>query len=138
MNLTCGQKCISHRECNMLSVGLPSLRCCTSSAGGVGLIPGQGIKIPYTARWGQKQNKKPCYLCKMCFWQQELYIVYGYNEINIHLWKTNASEKLGVLTPWENTAADYNQKLKEKFQHHPHLKCIPCHWHLPKPIYSQI
>ena len=74
----------------------------------------------------------------MHFWQQVLYIIYGYNEINIHLWKTNASEKLGVLTPWENTATDYNQKLKEKFQHHPHMKHVPSHWHLPKPIYSQI
>ena len=85
MNLTCGQKSISHREFSMLSVGLPWLRCCTSSAGGVGLIPGQGIKIPYAARWGQKQNKKPCYLCKMHFSQQVLYIVYGYNETNTHL-----------------------------------------------------
>lgn len=66
------------------------------------------------------------------------YIMCGSDEMNIPLWKANASKKLGVLTSQEKAAKDYNQKLKEKFQHHPHIKCIACHRHLPKPIYSQI
>jgi WD repeat and SOF domain-containing protein 1 len=58
--------------------------------------------------------------------------------MNIRLWKANASEKLGVLTSREKAAKDYNQKLKEKFQYHPHVKGIAHHRHLPKSIYSQI
>uniref|UniRef100_A0A2I3I015 Sof1-like protein domain-containing protein n=1 Tax=Nomascus leucogenys TaxID=61853 RepID=A0A2I3I015_NOMLE len=59
------------------------------------------------------------------------YIMCGSDEMNVCLWKANASEKFGVLTSRE-------KKLKEKFQHHPHIKCIACHGHLPKSIYSQI
>uniref|UniRef100_A0A2K6BMC2 Sof1-like protein domain-containing protein n=1 Tax=Macaca nemestrina TaxID=9545 RepID=A0A2K6BMC2_MACNE len=50
------------------------------------------------------------------------YIMYGSDEMNIHLWKADASEKLGVLTSQEKAAKYYNQKLKEKFQHHPHIQ----------------
>ncbi|XP_054564640.1 DDB1- and CUL4-associated factor 13 isoform X3 [Eptesicus fuscus] len=66
------------------------------------------------------------------------YIMCGSDEMNIRLWKANASEKLGVLTSREKAAKDYNQKLKEKFRYHPHIKRIARHRHLPKPIYSQI
>ncbi|XP_008051081.1 DDB1- and CUL4-associated factor 13 isoform X2 [Carlito syrichta] len=66
------------------------------------------------------------------------YIMCGSDEMNIRLWKANASEKLGVLTSREKAAKDYNQKLKEKFQHYPHIKRISRHRHLPKSIYSQI
>uniref|UniRef100_A0A5F9DJ63 DDB1- and CUL4-associated factor 13 n=1 Tax=Oryctolagus cuniculus TaxID=9986 RepID=A0A5F9DJ63_RABIT len=66
------------------------------------------------------------------------YIMCGSDEMNIRLWKANASEKLGVLTSREKAANNYNQKLKEKFQHHPSIKRIARHRHLPKSIYSQI
>lgn len=42
------------------------------------------------------------------------------------------------LTSREKAAHDYNQKLKEKFQHYPQIKRIARHRHLPKSIYSQI
>ncbi|XP_072266907.1 DDB1- and CUL4-associated factor 13 [Pyxicephalus adspersus] len=66
------------------------------------------------------------------------YILCGSDEMNIRVWKANASEKLGLLTPREKAAQNYNQKLKEKFQHHPQIKRISRHRHLPKSIYSQI
>uniref|UniRef100_A0A8C2SNP6 DDB1- and CUL4-associated factor 13 n=1 Tax=Coturnix japonica TaxID=93934 RepID=A0A8C2SNP6_COTJA len=66
------------------------------------------------------------------------YILCGSDEMNIRLWKANASEKLGVLAPREKAAMNYNQKLKEKFQHHPQIKRIARHRHLPKSIYCQI
>ena len=34
------------------------LRCCTSTAGGTGLIPGLGTKIPYATRHSKKNPKK--------------------------------------------------------------------------------
>ncbi|XP_060679320.1 DDB1- and CUL4-associated factor 13 isoform X1 [Hemiscyllium ocellatum] len=65
------------------------------------------------------------------------YILCGSDEMNIRLWKANASEKLGVLSPREKASLNYNQKLKEKFQHHPRIKRIARHRHLPKMIYNQ-
>ncbi|XP_066546574.1 DDB1- and CUL4-associated factor 13 [Amia ocellicauda] len=65
------------------------------------------------------------------------YILSGSDEMNIRLWKANASEKLGVLAPREKAALNYSQKLKEKFQHHPQIKRIARHRHLPKTVFSQ-
>ena len=38
--------------------------------------------------------------------------------------------------PRQRAAADYNDTLKEKFKHHPEVKRIARHRHLPKEIYS--
>ncbi|XP_023669980.1 DDB1- and CUL4-associated factor 13 [Paramormyrops kingsleyae] len=65
------------------------------------------------------------------------YIMAGSDEMNIRLWKANASEKLGVLTPREKAAQNYSQKLKSKFQHHPQIRRIAHHRHLPKGVYLQ-
>jgi len=65
------------------------------------------------------------------------YIFSGSDEMNIRLWKANAAEKLGKLAPREREAVNYNQKLKEKFQHHPKIRRIAKHRHLPKPVFNQ-
>uniref|UniRef100_A0A674B3A4 DDB1- and CUL4-associated factor 13 n=1 Tax=Salmo trutta TaxID=8032 RepID=A0A674B3A4_SALTR len=65
------------------------------------------------------------------------YILSASDEMNIRLWKANAAEKLGLLAPREKSAVNYSQKLKEKFQHHPQIRRISRHRHLPKSIYSQ-
>ncbi|TSK20212.1 Regulating synaptic membrane exocytosis protein 2 [Bagarius yarrelli] len=52
------------------------------------------------------------------------YILSGSDEMNIRIWKANASEKLGVLSSREKAAIHYNQKLKEKFQHHPQMSAF--------------
>ena len=52
---------VRHVTCKVLSQGtslvVQWLRLCTSTAGGMSLIPGQGTKIPYAAGNGQKRNK---------------------------------------------------------------------------------
>ncbi|VDH98241.1 WD repeat and SOF domain-containing protein 1, partial [Mytilus galloprovincialis] len=65
------------------------------------------------------------------------YILSGSDEMNIRIWKAQASEKLGVLKPREKTAFNYNSKLKEKFAFHPEVKRISRHRHVPKMIYNQ-
>ncbi|KAL0984913.1 hypothetical protein UPYG_G00150380 [Umbra pygmaea] len=65
------------------------------------------------------------------------YVLSGSDEMNIRLWKASAAEKLGVLTPREQAAVNYNQKLKERFQHHPEVRRIARHRHVPKSIYNQ-
>lgn len=44
---------------------------------------------------------------------------------------------LSQLTSREKAAMHYNQKLKEKFQHHPQVKRIARHRHLPRDIFKQ-
>lgn len=41
------------------------------------------------------------------------------------------------LTPREKATRDYNQKLRQKFQHHPQVRRIARHRHLPHDIYKQ-
>ncbi|KAI1720204.1 sof1-like domain-containing protein [Ditylenchus destructor] len=64
------------------------------------------------------------------------YIVSGSDEMNIRLWKSNASEKLGPLKHREKVALEYSSKLLETYQHHPEIKRIVKHRHVPKQIYS--
>lgn len=65
------------------------------------------------------------------------FIMSGSDEMNIRLWKANASEKLGVLSAREKTAANYNKKLIQKFQHHPQVRRIARHRHLPRDVLKQ-
>ncbi|CAG9785607.1 unnamed protein product [Diatraea saccharalis] len=64
------------------------------------------------------------------------YILSGSDEMNIRMWKARASEKLGVLKPRERTALNYSEALKEKFAHHPQIRRIARHRHVPKHIYN--
>ncbi len=64
------------------------------------------------------------------------FVLSGSDETNIRIWKANASEKLGSVTPRQKAALQYNEKLKEKFQHHPKIKRILRHRHVPAPIYK--
>ncbi|XP_071109371.1 DDB1- and CUL4-associated factor 13-like [Haliotis cracherodii] len=64
------------------------------------------------------------------------YILSASDEMNIRVWKANASEKLGVLKPREKTAFNYNEKLKEKFGHHPQVRRISRHRHVPQFVYN--
>ncbi|XP_061772437.1 DDB1- and CUL4-associated factor 13 [Nerophis ophidion] len=65
------------------------------------------------------------------------YILSGSDEMNIRLWKANASEKLGVLPPREEAATNYRQKLTEKYKEFPQIRRIARHRHLPKPLFHE-
>ncbi|KAL9961477.1 hypothetical protein ACROYT_G030423 [Oculina patagonica] len=64
------------------------------------------------------------------------YVLSGSDETNIRIWKANSSQKLGALAPREKAAFSYNAKLKERFQHHPQLKRIKRHRHVPKAVFK--
>ena len=64
------------------------------------------------------------------------FVLSGSDETNIRIWKANASEKLGPQAPRQKAATQYNQKLKEKFQHHPKIKRILRHRHVPTMVYK--
>lgn len=64
------------------------------------------------------------------------YVLSGSDETNIRIWKANSSQKLGALAPREKAAFSYNAKLKERFKHHPQLKRIKRHRHVPKAVFK--
>lgn len=89
------------------------------------------------------------------------FIYSGSSEFNVRIWKARACEKLGVVSgsnidlsfsplsrahvlgpvnrqvkPRERRAQHVNARLIEKFSHHPEVKSIKNHRHVPKHIYS--
>jgi len=64
------------------------------------------------------------------------FVLSGSDEMNVRIWKANASQKLGVLRPREKVAINYNEKLKDKFSNHPQIKRIARHRHVPKHVYN--
>ncbi|XP_053206603.1 DDB1- and CUL4-associated factor 13-like [Panonychus citri] len=63
------------------------------------------------------------------------YILCGSDEMDIRAWKANASEKLGPKGSKEEINFRYQAKLKEAYAHHPEIKRIARHRHLPKHVY---
>ena len=64
------------------------------------------------------------------------YVLSGSEEANVRIWKANASQKLGQVSRKERQALDYSSKLKEKYQHHPMIKRISRHRHVPRLIHN--
>ncbi|KAJ3681292.1 hypothetical protein LUZ60_015781 [Juncus effusus] len=64
------------------------------------------------------------------------YVISGSDDTNLRLWKSKASEQLGVLLPREKKKHEYMDALKDRFKHLPEIKRIVKHRHLPKPIYK--
>ena len=54
--------------------------------------------------------------------------------MNVRLWKARASEKLGILKERQKMALNYNEKLKDKFAHHPQIQRIAKHRQVPKHV----
>ncbi|KAH8370939.1 hypothetical protein KR093_005581 [Drosophila rubida] len=62
------------------------------------------------------------------------YIFSGSDEMNIRMWKANASEKLGVVRPRERANFNYQEALKEKYAAHPQIKRIARHRQVPRHV----
>ena len=65
------------------------------------------------------------------------YVLSGSEETNIRLWKANASQKLGKLHPREKTSLGYAHSLREKYKHHPQIRRIARHRHVPRLVFKQ-
>jgi len=61
----------------------------------------------------------------------------GSDEGNIRMWRTIAWSKGGQLNFRQRQALQYSDALKRKFKHHPEVKRIARHRHLPKTIYKE-
>lgn len=64
------------------------------------------------------------------------FILSGSDEMNVRIWKAEASAKLGPLAPRQKAALTYNKKLKERYKFHPQVLRILRHRHVPSAIYK--
>jgi len=62
------------------------------------------------------------------------YVFSGSDDMNVRVWKAEASAPLGVALPREKHAAAYRAALVARHKHLPEVKRIVRHRHLPKPI----
>ncbi|KII60945.1 DDB1- and CUL4-associated factor 13 [Thelohanellus kitauei] len=66
------------------------------------------------------------------------YVACGSDEMNIRLWKAEASKKLGYLRPRQKGSLNYNKKLIYKYRFHPEIMRINNHRHLPRHLFNLI
>ena len=89
--------------------------------------PGHSREIYYTKRMQRVFGVK---------WSLDAhYIISCSDETNIRLWKANASKKIIVTNYRERTSLEYKAKLREKYKHHPQIKRIAKHRHIPRQLY---
>lgn len=62
------------------------------------------------------------------------YVFSGSDEMNVRMWKANASEKLGVIRPRERVNFNYQDALKQKYAAHPQIKRIARHRQVPRHV----
>lgn len=63
-------------------------------------------------------------------------LLVGSDDMNVRVWKANASEALGTQLPRERKKMQYNKALIERHKHLPEVARIVRHRHLPAPIYK--
>jgi len=64
------------------------------------------------------------------------YILSGSDDTNIRIWRAKADERMTAMTPREERASNYREKLKQRFQHFDPVRRILKHRHVPKALYA--
>jgi len=64
------------------------------------------------------------------------YVFSGSDDMNLRIWKANASEQQGLLLPRERRKENYGQALIKRYKELPEVKRIIRHRHLPAAIYK--
>ncbi|KAK9798589.1 hypothetical protein WJX73_005000 [Symbiochloris irregularis] len=64
------------------------------------------------------------------------YVFSGSDDMNLRVWKANASEAQGRLLPRQLQQRAYNAALIKRFRHLPEIRRIERHRHLPAPLYK--
>ncbi|KAG6594183.1 glycoside hydrolase [Phytophthora cinnamomi] len=62
------------------------------------------------------------------------FVLSGSDDTNIRIWKAEASKKLSKMAPRERRKMEYNESLKERYQHLREISRISKHRHVPKAI----
>ncbi|KAK4990389.1 Protein sof1 [Elasticomyces elasticus] len=62
------------------------------------------------------------------------YILSGSDDGNIRLWRSRASARQGVKTARQRQKLEYDDALKQRYQHMPEIRRIARHRHVPKQV----
>lgn len=73
-------------------------------------------------------------LSSVLFSMDAHYVFSGSEDMNIRIWKSEASRPVGVVSERENRAIEYRSALVNKFKHNNQIRRIANHRHLPKYI----
>ena len=65
-----------------------------------------------------------------------MYVFSGSEDMNVRVWKADASAQVGPLLPRERKKAAYDAALVQRFAHVPEVKRIARHRHVPKAIHK--
>lgn len=66
------------------------------------------------------------------------YVFSGSDDMNVRVWKAEASAQVGVILPRERAKQQYNKALVERHKHLPEVKRIVRHRQLPTPLYKAV
>ena len=69
-----------------------------------------------------------------CFTPDSNYVLSGSDDGNIRIWRTNASKREGVKSARQRQKLEYDEALKERYQHMPEIRRIKRHRHVPKQV----
>eukprot|EP00201_Polytomella_parva_P011923 CAMPEP_0175058486 /NCGR_PEP_ID=MMETSP0052_2-20121109/11873_1 /TAXON_ID=51329 ORGANISM="Polytomella parva, Strain SAG 63-3" /NCGR_SAMPLE_ID=MMETSP0052_2 /ASSEMBLY_ACC=CAM_ASM_000194 /LENGTH=426 /DNA_ID=CAMNT_0016323869 /DNA_START=29 /DNA_END=1309 /DNA_ORIENTATION=- len=72
----------------------------------------------------------------VCYSGDGSYVFSGSDDMNLRVWKSEASEQLGIQLPREKRQHAYRKALLERYKHMPEIKRIVRHKHLPVAIYK--
>jgi hypothetical protein len=64
------------------------------------------------------------------------YVFSGSDDMNVRVWKAEASAQLGVTLPREKHKQAYQKALVGRYKHLPEIKKVVRHRNVPKPIYK--
>lgn len=70
----------------------------------------------------------------VCYSSDGRFVISGSDEGNIRLWKTRASEKLGILSNRESSSFEYSQSLINKYKHMDEIRRITRSRRIPSKI----
>ncbi|KAA0185699.1 hypothetical protein HAZT_HAZT002740 [Hyalella azteca] len=79
---------------------------------------------------GKRMHK----VTSVLFSSDDKFIYSGSADHNIRIWKSRASEKMGLMNAREKLAIDLSRQLRETYKDMPEIRRIARHRHLPKSI----
>lgn len=62
------------------------------------------------------------------------YILSGSDDGNVRLWKSQSSQKMGILSAREKSHHEYQEKLKNRYAHLPEMRKVAKSRNIPKAI----
>lgn len=62
------------------------------------------------------------------------YVLSGSDDGNIRIWRANASKREGIKSARQRQKLEYDEALKERYQHMPEIRRIKRHRHVPKQV----